>query len=146
MNLLQRIEFWGDRHHPPWIDILRFALGIFLVYKGIEFLENMSTMISRMGTILPNSYFALSMIGHYIVFAHLVGGLFLAIGLLTRVACIFQIPVLIGAIIFINQTDMFRPFSQMAITVVALILLIYFLVAGNGPWSVDHYFDEEKKS
>jgi uncharacterized membrane protein YphA (DoxX/SURF4 family) len=85
------------------------------------------------------------MIGHYIVFAHLVGGLFLAIGLLTRAACIFQIPVLIGAIIFINQTAMFRPFSQMAITVVVLILLIYFLVAGNGPWSVDHYFDEKKQ-
>jgi len=145
MNLLQRIEFWGDRHHPRWIDILRFALGIFLVFKGYEFLENMSTMISRMGTILPNSYFALSMIGHYIVFAHLVGGLFLAVGLLTRVACLFQIPVLIGALFFINQTEMFRPFSQLLVTVTVLILLIYFLVAGNGPWSVDHYFDEQKK-
>jgi len=146
MNLLQRIEFWGDRHHPRWIDILRFALGIFLMFKGYEFLENMSTMISRMGTVLPNSYFALSMLGHYIVFAHLVGGLFLAVGLLTRAACIFQIPVLIGAIIFINQTDMLRPFSQLAVTISVLILLIYFLVAGNGPWSVDHYFDEQKKS
>ena len=124
----------------------QLALGIFLVFKGYEFLENMSTMISRMGTVLPNSYFALSMLGHYIVFAHLVGGLFLAVGLLTRAACIFQIPVLIGAIIFINQTDMLRPFSQLAVTISVLILLIYFLVAGNGPWSVDHYFDEQKKS
>ena len=146
MNLLQRIEFWGDRHHPRWADILRFALGIFLCYKGVEFLENMSGMIGRMNSFLPNSYFALSLLGHYIVFAHLVGGLMLAVGLLTRAACIMQIPILIGAIFFINQSEMFRPFQQLAVTLLALAGLIYFLVAGNGPWSVDHYFDEKKET
>ena len=146
MNLLQRLEFWGDRHHPKWADILRFALGIFLCYKGIEFLENMSTMISRMSGFLPSSYFALSLLGHYIVFAHLVGGLMLAFGLLTRAACILQIPILLGAIIFINQEEMFRPFQQMAITIVVLAGLIYFLIAGNGPWSVDKYFDEKRET
>jgi len=145
MNVLQRLEFWGDRHHPKWADILRFALGIFLCYKGIEFLENMSTMISRMSGFLPNSYFALSMVGHYVVFAHLVGGLMLAFGLLTRAACLLQIPILIGAIFFINQEEMFRPFQQLAVTIVVLAGLIYFLIAGNGPWSVDKYFDEKKK-
>ena len=146
MNLLQRLEYWGDRHHPKWADILRFALGIFLCYKGIEFLENMSSMINRMSGLLPNSYFALSILGHYIVFAHLVGGLMLAFGLLTRAVCILQIPILIGAILFINHSDgMFQPFSQMAITVICLIGLIYFLIAGNGPWSVDKYFDEKQK-
>ncbi|OQP56506.1 DoxX family protein [Niastella populi] len=145
MNLLQRLEYWGDRHHPKWADILRFALGIFLFYKGIEFLENMSTMISRMSGFLPNSYFALSILGHYIVFAHLVGGLMLAFGLLTRAACLMQIPILIGAIFFINQAEgMFRPFSQLIITLLSLAGLIYFLIAGNGPWSVDRYFDEKK--
>ncbi|WP_205509754.1 DoxX family protein [Longitalea arenae] len=146
MNLLQRLEYWGDRHHPKWADIPRIALGLFLCYKGIEFLHNMSAMIGRMGDFLPNSYFALSMLGHYIVFAHIVGGLFLAVGLLTRVACIIQIPILVGAIFFINQEEMFRPFQQMAITVVVLIGLIYFAIAGNGPWSVDGYFDEKKKN
>jgi uncharacterized membrane protein YphA (DoxX/SURF4 family) len=144
MNLLQRLEFWGDRHHPKWADILRFALGIFLVYKGIDFLENMSNMIGRMNSFLPNSYFALSILGHYIVFAHLVGGLMLAVGLLTRAACIMQIPILIGAIFFINQS-MFRPFQEMGITLLCLAGLIYFLIAGNGPWSVDKYFDEKKE-
>jgi uncharacterized membrane protein YphA (DoxX/SURF4 family) len=86
------------------------------------------------------------MVGHYVVFAHLVGGLMLAVGLLTRAACILQIPILLGAIIFINMSDgMFRPFSQMVITVLCLAGLIYFLIAGNGPWSVDKYFDEKKE-
>jgi putative oxidoreductase len=145
MNLLQRLEFWGDRHHPKWADILRFALGIFLCYKGIEFLENMSSMINRMSGLLPSSYFALSLLGHYIVFAHLVGGLMLAFGLLTRAACILQIPILIGAIFFINREEMFRPFSQIIVTVLCLVGLIYFLIAGNGPWSVDKYFDEKER-
>lgn len=146
MNLLQRLEYWGDRHHPKWIDIVRCGLGVFLCYKGIEFLENMSTMISRMSGVLPNSYFSLSMLGHYIVFAHIVGGAMLAVGLLTRVACIAQIPILIGALIFLNRSGgMFEPFSEIILTVVVLVLLIYFLVAGNGPWSVDRYFQEDKR-
>lgn len=145
MNLLQRLEYWGDRHHPKWADILRFALGIFLCYKGIEFLENMSAMISRMSGFLPNSYFSLTILGHYIVFAHLVGGCMLAVGLLTRAACIMQIPILLGALFFINQTEMFRPFAQIAVTLIALAGLIYFLIAGNGPWSVDRFFDERKE-
>jgi uncharacterized membrane protein YphA (DoxX/SURF4 family) len=69
----------------------------------------------------------------------------LAFGLLTRAACLLQIPILIGAIFFINQEEMFRPFQQLAVTIVVLAGLIYFLIAGNGPWSVDKYFDEKKK-
>jgi putative oxidoreductase len=143
MNLLQRLEYWGDRHHPKWADILRFGLGIFLCYKGIEFLENMGTLINQMRGFLPNSYFALSILGHYIVFAHLVGGLMLAFGFGTRVACILQIPILIGAIFFINSAEgMFHSYSQLIITVVCLLGLIYFLIVGNGPWAVS--FDEKE--
>jgi len=146
MNLLQRFEYWGDRHHPKWADIFRFALGIFLCYKGIAFLENMGTMINQMSGFLPNIYFSLSLLGHYIVFAHLIGGLMLAFGLLTRAACIMQIPILIGAIFFINSSEgMFNSYSQMIITVVCLLGLFYFLIVGNGPWSVDKYLDEDKK-
>lgn len=147
MNVLQRLEYWGDHHHPKWADILRFALGIFLCFKGIQFLESMSSMISRMSGVLPSSYFSLSIVGHYVVFAHLVGGTFLAIGLLTRVACLMQIPVLVGAIVFINSSSgLWRPFSELFLTVAVLLLLIYFLIAGSGPWSVDKYMEKEQKT
>ena len=43
MNLVQRLEQWGDRHHPKWMDFLRIALGIFLCLKGVEFATNMSS-------------------------------------------------------------------------------------------------------
>ena len=147
MNLLQRIEFWGDRHHPKWADIPRIALGIFLCFKGIEFLENMSVIISRIsssGTIPSNSIW-LMVLGHYVVFAHLLGGLLLAMGFLTRFACLIQIPILIGAIILVNTPAMhFTSFSELLLAILVLIGLIYFLVAGNGPWSVDRFTENEK--
>ena len=148
MNLLQRIEYWGDRHHPRWADIPRIALGIFLCFKGIEFLENMSVIISRIsgsGTIPSNSIW-LMVLGHYIVFAHLVGGFLLAIGFLTRFACIIQIPILFGAVFLFNTSgSYYTPFSEILLALLVLIGLIYFLIAGNGPWSVDRLTDKEQR-
>ena len=83
---------------------------------------------------------------HYVVFAHLMGGILLAPGTLTRLACLMQIPVLLGAIIFINTSSGFwRPFSELGLSILVLALLIYFLIAGNGPWSVDKLLEEETK-
>ena len=68
----------------------------------------------------------------------------LATGLLTRLACLIQIPVLIGAIIFVN-TSMLQPFSELVLSILILILLIYFLVIGSGPWSLDRVINESTK-
>ena len=141
MNLLQRIEYWGDRHHPKWVDFLRIALGAFLVYKGVQFLENMSSMMNLMSNQVPFSSFVLLLLSHFIVFAHIAGGLLLMGGVLTRFACLIQIPVLLGAIIFINS-DVLRPFSELLLSIGVLLLLIYFLVVGNGSLSVKNFFDE----
>jgi uncharacterized membrane protein YphA (DoxX/SURF4 family) len=143
MNTLQRIALWGDRHHPWWIDIVRIFLGFFLVYKGVHFLENTSEMISLMSNSISFSNFALVLIGHFIVFAHILGGLLLAAGVLTRFAALIQIPILLGAIILINASgQMMQPYSELLLAIVVLLLLIYFLVAGNGPLSLNW---EEKK-
>lgn len=143
MNLLQRLEYWGDHHHPKYLDIARFALGIFLCFKGIEFLENMSIMLNKLPFLHADS-FILAMLGHYIVFAHLLGGLLLAIGLLTRLACIIQIPILLGAIILVNtRQGLWTSFSELSLSILVLVLLIYFLIAGNGRWSADYLIDRE---
>jgi len=137
MNLLQRVEFWGDRHHPRWMDIIRIALGGFLFYKAVDFLYNMSDLVNLMSSQSSFGSFTYVLAGHYVVFAHLLGGIFLIFGVLTRFACIIQIPVMLGALFFVRSNeDMLRPYSQMGITIVVLLLLIYFLIAGNGPWSI----------
>lgn len=139
MNLLEKFEYWGDRHHPKWLDIIRIALGIFLCYKGIDYLRNTSDLISLMKITSPFSEFMIILLGHYVTFAHIIGGFFLTIGMFTRAACLIQIPILMGAIIFVNISatrDAFSPYSELFLSIIILLLLIYFLIIGNGPISV----------
>ncbi|HKO82224.1 MAG TPA: DoxX family protein [Chitinophagaceae bacterium] len=144
MDLLHRLQFWGDRHHPKWMDIIRIALGIFLVYKAIDFLNNMSDLITLMSKSTSFGSFTYILAGHYAVFAHLLGGILLIFGVLTRFACIIQIPVMLGAIFFVSTNqDMLRPYAELFLSIIVLLLLIYFLIAGNGPLSVN--MDEPEK-
>ncbi|HXL55626.1 MAG TPA: DoxX family protein, partial [Chitinophagaceae bacterium] len=126
MNFLQRLKQWGDSHHPKWLDIIRIALGIFLCYKGIDFLIHMSALVTMMK--LKNASFgsfAYILAGQYVVFAHILGGILLAIGLFTRFACLIQIPILLGAVIFVRTyQDMLGPYSDLILSILVLILLI----------------------
>lgn len=145
MNFLERLGRWGDRHHPKWLDIIRIALGLFLFYKGIDFLRNMSVLVGAMENNVPFGSFAFILIGHYTVFAHILGGLLIASGFFTRFACLIQIPILLGAIIFVNTShDMLRPYSELFLSIIVLLLLIYFLIIGNGSWALK--FEEKRKA
>ncbi len=147
MNLLERIEHWGDTHHPKWMDIVRIALGIFLVYKGFTYLNNLGELNSLISTNTSFGSLAILLAGHYIVFAHLVGGFLLVLGMLTRFACLIQIPILIGAVLFINTNDgVFRPYSELLLSILVLGLLIYFLIAGNGKLAVQWPEEERKQA
>ncbi|MBK7123517.1 MAG: DoxX family membrane protein, partial [Chitinophagaceae bacterium] len=64
----------GDRHHPKWLDIIRIVLGVFLCYKGVDYLRNTSDLISLMKNTSPFSEFMIILIGHYVTFAHIIGG------------------------------------------------------------------------
>ena len=146
MNFLQRLEQWGNSHHPKWMDIVRIALGIFLCYKGVDFVFNMSKLINLMKSRSSFGDFVFTLAGQYVVFAHILGGFFLIIGLFTRFACVIQIPILLGAVIFVNSNkDMLQPYSQLILSIVVLLLLIYFLIAGNGPWSLKLPEEEKKR-
>jgi uncharacterized membrane protein YphA (DoxX/SURF4 family) len=144
MNIVQRMEVWGDTHHPKWLDIVRVALGIFLCYKGAQFLNNMGDMLNLMTRKSSFGSFTLVMLSNYIAFAHLLGGVLLVLGMLTRFACLIQIPILIGAIFIINSGDVLRPFSELAISILVLLLLVLFLVVGNGYWSFKWFADRDK--
>ncbi|MGG9970324.1 DoxX family protein [Ferruginibacter sp. SUN002] len=146
MNLVHRLEIWGDRHHPKWLDVIRIVLGIFLLYKGIDFLRNTSQLVSVMtGKSQFNSFWAL-LFSHYIVFAHIVGGVLMVLGFLTRLACLIQIPILLGALIFVHaHEDIFRTYSEIFVTLIVLLLLVYFLIIGNGPLSIKIKEEERPK-
>ena len=144
MTNIQRIEHWGETHHPKWVDIVRIGLGIFLCYKGIDFLRNMGIVNDLISNHLSYNSFFIIMLGHYIVFAHILGGIFITLGAFTRFACLIQIPILLGAVVMVNfSQDVLRPYSGLIISILVLLLLIYFLVAGNGSFALS--FDEKEE-
>lgn len=145
MNFLQRFEQWGDSHHPKWLDIIRILLGVFLFYKGIDFLQNLPSVKGELHSKTSFGEYTVLLLGHYVVFAHIIGGILLTIGLFTRFACLIQIPVLLGAIIFINSgSSAVKPYSELFLSVIVLLLLFYFLIIGNGPWAI-RFKENEKK-
>jgi putative oxidoreductase len=142
MNLVQRVEHWGDTHHPQWLDVVRILLGVFLCYKGVDFLLNMGDMLGLITNKMSFGSFSSMLMSNYIAFAHILGGILLILGVLTRFACLIQIPILIGAIFI--RTDMYRPFSAVLLPIVVLLLLIYFLIIGNGKWQFLKFSESEK--
>ena len=104
MNLIHKIEKWGDSHHPRFLDIIRVALGIFLMLKGLGFMENsayLKSLIENQPGIAVSSGLLMALV-YYVTFVHLVGGTLIALGIMTRFSSLMQIPVVFGAVFFIN--------------------------------------------
>jgi putative oxidoreductase len=138
MNLVHKIEHWGDTHHPKVLDVVRVVLGVFLLVKGITFMENTSYLrgIITDQQVIDVSPDMLMILVYYVAFAHMVGGILISMGILTRLGCIIQIPILVGAVLL---TGIFQePINTMVWpSVTALVLLVLFTVLGSGPWSLD---------
>ena len=147
MDFLHRVELWGDRHHPKWMDYVRIILGVFLCFKGIQFPQHMSQLLSKLPGAISGNTFLLVLFSHYVLFSHLMGGILLVFGVFTRFACLIQLPILLGAVFFINAANgLWQPYSELYLSVLVLLLLIYFLVAGNGSLSASKYLIDEKKT
>ncbi len=140
MNVVHKIEAWGDTHHPRFLDLIRMALGIFLLLKGMAFMDNTAYLMDLIvnQNVVYVSYGFLEALVYYIVFAHMVGGILIAIGALTRLACIVQIPILLVAAF---STSLLRdPINTMEWpSMIALALVVVFTIVGNGPWSLDTF-------
>src|SRR5690606_41322741 len=80
---------------------------------------------------------------HYIVFAHIVGGLFIMLGFHTRLAAIVQLPILFVAVFFVKLTKGFSYLnSELWLSILVFVLLLLFAVVGSGTHSLDHLMDK----
>ena len=127
---------------PQWLTIIRIALGLILFWKGISFIRDSSdlqSMLHRMsiGAVDKNSQW----IAFMITYVSLLSGLFIAVGLFTKSSCLVQIPILIGAVFFVNTKDgLNQSTSELILSAVVLMLLILFAIKGSGVLSADEYF------
>lgn len=142
MNLIHRIEEWGDSHHPRFLDVIRVALGIFLFLKGLGFMESsasLKAMIESQPGIALSSGWLMAVV-YYVIFVHFVGGILITLGVMTRLSALVQLPVVFCAVIFIDYLQ--SPFNTDLISsVTAFVLLIVFAVIGSGKWSLESYLE-----
>src|SRR4249919_3524492 len=103
MGIAQRMNTIAHANQPLFICMLRVALGLLLLIKGLTFLSNSGQLESM----IQQSRFraGTAFLVTYITFAHLFGGTFIVLGLLTRWVVVLQIPILIGAILFFNRSS-----------------------------------------
>ena len=134
MLSIKSLNKWANAHTYYWLDLIRVALGVFYFIKGINFISQSETLIEL---IQPLKNFAGTMfIVHYVAPAHLVGGILIAFGLLTRWALIAQIPILIGAIL-INFVGVMST-GRFIETLVIFIITLFFIFYGSGKHSADY--------
>jgi uncharacterized membrane protein YphA (DoxX/SURF4 family) len=143
MNLKYLLTKLDNKYHPKWFALLRILLGLSLFVKGIIFVYNKS-LIEEL--VKSNRFLqANEWLQTIIPWMHLLGGVFIIIGLFTRLAVLVQIPILIGAIVFVNATKgVYVGQSELMLAIILLIILLFFLVEGGGPLSWDKFIRKEK--
>ena len=138
MGTLQQIQTWSLTHHPRWLVVLRVALGLCLFIKGFSFMAN-ATIVERF--IEYNPLFSKAWwLPIAITWAHMLGGLLIIVGLLTRYAVLLQLPILLVAVVFLTKNSVLGSGGEIIFTISVLLLLLFFLIEGGGPLSLDDYF------
>ena len=127
------------------IDLIRIYLGIALFAKGLYFLSHQEAL-NKLLEGSETTAFAQAAVAHYVIPAHLVGGLLLALGLLTRLAALSQIPILLGAVFYVwlPKVVFVEHRQNFEFSVLVLFLLALIFVYGAGRLSVDYLLTKKE--
>jgi uncharacterized membrane protein YphA (DoxX/SURF4 family) len=145
MSVINKVEDWGNAHRPGFLDFFRIALGAFITYKGVVFATNIESLEMTVQG-LNMAYLGI-VLAHYVIFAHLLCGPLIVFGLLTRIMCLVQVPILLGAIILVNSPKGFLSVGnhmELEVSIIVLVGLIVFIVFGAGKFSIDEKRRQEK--
>ena len=145
MSIFFKIKNWGDLHHPKILDIIRMLLGLFLVAKGIIFFNNgayLRDLIIENRAIRQSPEIVTALV-NYVTYMHLLGGALIFFGLLTRLWALLQLPIVFGAVFFVNILSPFVN-TELWLSMLILALLFLFVVIGSGPLSIDSLLANSK--
>lgn len=135
-----------------WITLLRIVLGLIIFWKAVNFIRDTTAvklLIERtgIGIFSQNS----EVLAFLVAYLGMLCSSFITVGLLTRAACIIQIPVLVVAVFFVNIKSINDNTFEFILSIITLLLLILFAIKGSGSLSLDKYFrkgaaiDEQSK-
>ena len=139
MNKVQNCKAWLRSHEDLFIDLVRIYLGCGLVVKAIFYMGHRD-LLNQMITDANLGWIAGSTIAFYIILAHLVGGIMLALGLLTRIAAFAQLPILLGAVfaLYLPRFAVIEPRQYLEYAGLVAFLLLLFGIFGAGRFSFDY--------
>jgi putative oxidoreductase len=136
MKYFDRIDEYTHKSPSVWMNILRVSLGLFLIWKGIQFGENQRDLqIIIAGS--PFDFLSL-LIVQYTLIVHFAAGTMILFGIQTRVAVFFQLPLVVGALLFSHYGSLIA-YSDIVLTAITGLALITFLFYGSGGFSADRY-------
>jgi putative oxidoreductase len=132
-------QLWVDQHPDVFVDLIRIYLGIGLFVKGMYIMDHRDEILTMVG----GQNFSLTMVAaaHYVIPAHLVGGVLLAFGILTRWAAAAQIPPLLGALFyaFLPRFTALEMRQSVEFTTLVLFLLALITLFGEGRIALEHH-------
>jgi putative oxidoreductase len=148
MKIFEEIKFWGNHHQFKWLFFLRIALGLILIWKGIEFILNLgvlTTFLRESGlTDKISASVSITLLSHLIITLHLIGGVCITLGIRTRLFCIINLPVLLGAVFVVTlRQNVLKPYSEPWLSIFVLLSLICFLIEGSGFFAIERDIDEK---
>ena len=131
---------WANSHTYYPLDFVRIGLGVFLFMKGVSVFTHHTELED---SISPFSNFMGGMwVLHYVALAHLLGGVLIVFGLLTRWSLIIQLPILFGAIA-INFFGIMNV-QNLLMALLALVVSVFFIFYGGGRHSADYFYKMQK--
>ena len=139
MEKLRQFIDWAEAHPKVWLDCVRIYLGLGLFVRGVFIITNTrAEFILDLLKRMDYPWLVTVVLLHYISLAHLVGGLMLTVGLLTRIAAWVQIPILAGALFVHRGEGLMSGGQSLEFSALVFFLLVIFSVSGAGPLSVDN--------
>lgn len=133
-----RLERLAQKLTPALgLDLLRIYLGAALFVRGAIFIARPEALLNYMEH--TGRWFMPVAIAHYVVGAHIAGGILLVIGLCTRLAAIAQAPILLGAVAFVHWGEGLLSGGQsLELSALVLAMLLVIATCGAGELSADH--------
>lgn len=144
MARLQNSLKWIQDNSDVLFDVVRIYVGLGLAIRGFFALVDpgyFGTWLSDFGVTGGAAVAARA----YIIAAHLGGGILMAIGYLTRIAALVQLPILIGAVFFIHFPEgLAGPDQSLEFSALVLFLVALFAIRGSGRLSVMSYLRRKR--
>ena len=132
-NLISRLNSKGNRVDLFDPNIFRILLGVYILYKGVYFTQHTDLLIEYIEPV--NVGMTKLFLVHIIAMSHIAGGVLLIFGLFTRIAALFQLPILIGAIV---ANYVLGDITEFTISIVVLSFILYFIVFGSAKFALDY--------